>query len=313
MPIKYQRLESSAGGGLRLELTSYPNTEITLSSDTNTYTKTSNSEGVTIFEGVEPGFYMASSAAPDQKQFMTAIMVEDGIKKGLACAQVKDLPIGSKIMLSNGISLILMNKNLEGHYEDSATFVSEFIVDSFIWDKPYYSQTQIAMSLLTQYYYELIRVEQKALCLYDMTTKFLEWDPFSSDIHDGVVKSDRGVSSYFYLLSAYELGTSYGNKLSNDGVPIGFTDDDSKIKYFKHQKEFSIPWFLRSFETVDYSPKKRVFKPLCINNTGKDESSNGDIGDTNNYPYGGIVPACDILLSAYVSLRSDGYYEIVGI
>ena len=288
MPITYQRLGNS-GGGMVVEISAYPNTQITLSNEKNTYIKTTDEKGKAIFKGVKAGTYTAMCTV-NTKQFTQSITLVDTIKAGLPSAQIKGLPLKSKIKLSNGIKMILMNKNLSGHPANSGTFVSEYIVECTTPEPLTYDLTSLNKDFLVKYYDRLNQAEKKTIIQRNFTYMWLN-QPGSE-----TYKLTIEMSSYFWIPSATEVGDGR----VEDGVNIGFGGSESKIKRDQYSAVKS--WFLRTIKRVNGN-----YHPFYVDDNGVVNFKK--IEHPEAY---GIVPACDISLDAYVALDDDGYYRILG-
>lgn len=288
-----------------VEISAYPNTQITLSNEKNTYIKTTDEKGKAVFKGLKAGTYTAMCTV-NGKQFTQSITLVDTIKAGLPSAQIKGLPLKSKIKLSNGIKMILMNKNLSGHPANSATFVSEYIVEDYPWDNPDFTDTTIVTKLMPKYYNTLTQDEKKTILQRKYKTKRLAYD-------DPTIQTLKEITAYFWLLSAFECGTSYGNKVPNDGTKINFTGNASRIK--KYENGTAGKWYTRTSHWWQWDGGGNYWTyAVCVQNGGADVlDGNMAVGDGQyKIPTYGIVPACDISQDAYVALDSDGYYRILG-
>lgn len=288
MPITYQRLGNS-GGGMVVEISAYPNTQITLSNEKNTYIKATDEKGKAVFKGLKAGTYTAMCTV-NGKQFTQSITLVDTIKAGLPSAQIKGLPLKSKIKLSNGIKMILMNKNLSGHPANSATFVSEYIVECTTPEPLTYDLTSLNKDFLVKYYNRLNQAEKQTIILRNFTYMWLN-QPGSE-----TYKLTIEMSAYFWIPSATEVGDGR----VEDGVNIGFGGNESKIKRDQYSAVKS--WFLRTIKRVNGN-----YRPFYVDDNGVVNFKKIEHPETY-----GIVPACDISQDAYVALDSDGYYRILG-
>ena len=290
-----------------VEISAYPNTQITLSNEKNTYTKTTDEKGKAVFKGLKAGTYTAMCTV-NGKQFTTQITILDTLKAGLPSAQIKGLPLKSKIKLSNGIKMILMNKNLSGHPANSATFVSEYIVEDYPYGNKFtyeYSTSNIHLKLLPSYYNKLNAEEKESIARRTFTPKYY----LRGHGSDSGPKNDKTITADFYLLSNEE--TNAGNRLE-DGVNVGFSDNGSRKKKYENGSFGS--WYIRNAEWDEsdgYTDQYRTWQRY-IDAAGIVRLKDLGWGDGAEVVVYGIVPACDISQDAYVTLDSDGYYRILG-
>ncbi len=285
MPITYQRLENS-GGGMDLEITSYPNAETTLSNEKYTRTVVADEKGKAVFKNLKSGKYTVTTNGKSKE-----ITVFDR-QYDYLCEQIKEIEIGSKLKLTNGKKLILMIKNASGHEANTATFVSEFITDKTktIFN---FSEDSTLVQILKRYASELADKEKTIIKEYDYH--------FSFD-QGGANKA----KSQFYILSLTELGLSGG---TSGGAKLGFNDDTSRIK--KYEGGSAGIYFTRDGREVTESNGAERYDHYCVSAAGK-KVAVGAYAVNGTYATAGIVPACDISQDAYVTLDDDGYYRILG-
>ena len=272
-----------------VKISAYPNTQITLSNEKSTYIKTTDEKGKAVFKGLKAGSYTAMCTV-NTKQFTQSITLVDTIKAGLPSAQIKGLPLKSKIKLSNGIKMILMNKNLSGHPANSGTFVSEYIVECTTPEPLTYDLTSLNKDFLVKYYDRLNQAEKKTIIQRNFTYMWL--NQTGSETYKLTIE----MSSYFWIPSATEVGDGR----VEDGVNIGFGGSESKIKRDQYSAVKS--WFLRTIKRVNGN-----YRPFYVDDNGVVNFKKIEHPETY-----GIVPACDISLDAYVALDDDGYYRILG-
>lgn len=313
MPITYQRLGNS-GGGMVVEISAYPNTQITLSNEKNTYIKTTDEKGKAVFKGLKAGAYTAMCTV-NGKQFTQSITLVDTIKAGLPSAQIKGLPLKSKIKLSNGIKMILMNKNLSGHPANSATFVSEYIVEEYPYGNKFtykYSTSNIHLKLLPSYYNALTAGEKASIIRRSFTPKYYLNDYYSSNFPEEDqtgTKNDSKITTNFYLPSETEVNAG---TLFKDGVNFGFPDNASRIKKYENGNAGS--WYIRNAEYDQSDGEIDLYRAwqCFISTSGTRQRKDMSVNDDPSVFTAGIVPCCDISQDAYVALDSDGYYRILG-
>ena len=287
MPITYQRLGNS-GGGMKLLIHALPNKKVTLSGNKYNRTLMTNENGKVIFKNLKSGTYTVKSIGMDGvSQQQTEITLIDEIKCLMPIGQIKELPLKSKLKFSNGLKMILMNKNVTGHKKNSAVLLSEFIVEDLKVvthenreENTY--KSNLFQSVLKKYFNTLTHSEQSAIILYDVSYPRAENNKITQNI---------------YLLSIGDAGLPLAG--SSSGTNIGFTDNASRIK--KYENGLAGKWFTsyvyNDGSTVNYWVVKE--DGSCITNGNDDITA-------------GIVPACDISQDAYVALDSDGYYRILG-
>lgn len=285
MPITYQRLGNS-GGGMDLEITSYPNTEITLSNEKVTKRLISDGDGIAIFKGVKAGAYTATANGKTNQ-----ITVVDK-QKDFLCEQIKDLPLKSKIKFSNGKKFILMAKNPpapsnEPHPLNSSCLVSEFVVDT-------YTMTRV------ETWYESDAWQRKMFACYEE----LPWVEKETVLPRYVRNKNISIANqYFYMLSKNEAGVSSASEYN-----LGFPDDASRIRTTESGEAMGY-WLRDQYGDGGYRVDLSAISAL-----GDDLYSGigGWIKDENLPITGGLVLACDISQDAYVTLDDDGYYKILG-
>lgn len=290
MPITYQRLGNS-GGGMDLEITSYPNTEITLSNEKVTKRLISDGDGIAIFKGVKAGAYTATANGKTNQ-----ITVVDK-QKDFLCEQIKDLPLKSKIKFSSGKKFILMTKNLpsssnEPHPLNSACLVSEFVVDT-------YTMTKL------ETWYESDAWQRKMFACYEELPWVEKETILPRYVWDWKVNGLR-INAYFYMLSEKEASTSPTS--SYDEYNLGFPDDASRIRTTESGDAMGY-WLRDQYRDGSY----RV-NLSAISGLGEKLYSGigGWITEKELPMTGGLVLACDISQDAYVALDDDGYYRILG-
>ncbi len=277
------------GGGMDLEITSYPNTEITLSNEKVTKRLVSDDDGIAIFKGVKAGAYTATANGKSKQ-----ITVADK-QKDFLCEQIKDLPLKSKIKFSSGKKFILMAKNPhassnEPHPLNSACLVSEFVVDTYTMEN-------------LETWYESDAWQRKMFACYEE----LPWVEKETVLpryvwNDGVSIANQ----YFYMLSEGEMGVSPSPSVNE--YNLGFPDDASRIRTTESGELMG--YWLRDQYRDGYT---RVNLSAV---SGLGENLNSGIGGwttKEKLPMtGGLVLACDISQDAYVALDDDGYYRILG-
>ena len=292
MPITYQRLGNSGGGGtVDLKIATYPNTEVTLQNKKTTKKVMSDDSGCAIFNGVKGGKYTV--AANGKTKQITVVSEQEEC----VCEQIKDLTLKSKVKFSNGKKFILMTKNpkqIEGesHAPNVACFVSEYIVDTFTLTRPQtFQESDEWQNEVFKRYEELTWVEKETIL-----PRF---------VRGSQSYSKPATQTYFYLLSEGETGVSI-TTIKNE-YNLGFTDDASRAR--KTESGESMGYWLRG----GYRDGSRVNLDSITNTGGRFDTEIGGWITFDDLPVtGGIVTACDISLDAYVVLDSDGYYRILG-
>lgn len=313
MPITFQRLTvttSPSGNGLfDLKISANPNTRIDLKypegvspmpGGTETgLVGTTNENGDIIFKNLPEGVWTAFVKLPNNSLCVKNIKIAQ-YQDELPTAQIKDLSLGSKLKLSNGIKMVLMNKNLKLHATNSSTFFGEYILDSVEVQKQNMLETRryyqyeysgaLLQSKLHGYFMELKNVEQEAFLNYKV-------------IFDFYNKNDK-IEQNFYLPSPDALGIY---DPSNPALEpnLGFTDDTSRIRTWENgaSSEYCSSYMYGNEDggiNYDFVTK------------------DGNIGSTDGVDLGnlginklGIVPACDLKQNTCVRLGRDGYYTIV--
>ena len=145
---------------------------------------------------------------------------------GVRIEQIKDLPLGSKIMLSSGKTFLVQAKNVSGHQSNSVTLVSEFVTESYTWAVSWhsaYEYSDIHKSIMPKYYNELNQTEKNAIIERSFEVG-KELDGYGTP---GVYFAK--LSSHFWAPSGKELGLSTGK-----GANLGFTDNASRKKTLKN-------------------------------------------------------------------------------
>lgn len=275
-----------------LEITSYPNTEITLSNEKYTRTVVADEKGKTIFKNLKSGKYTVTTNGKSKE-----ITVFDR-QYDYLCEQIKEIEIGSKLKLTNGKKLILMIKNASGHEANTATFVSEFITDqteTFF----NFSEGSNLVQILKRYASELADKEKTIIKEHDYIFKHDQGE-------SGVTR--EAVKSQFYILSAWELGLSVSE---SSGTNLGFNDNASRIK--KYEDGSAGVYFTRDSKNMKGTHSGSDYAFYCVNSIGGLVGLRNYGGTTSAVDVtAGIVPACDISQDAYVTLDDDGYYRILG-
>lgn len=272
-----------------LEITSYPNTEITLSNEKVTKRLISDGDGIAVFKGVKEGTYTAAANGKAKQ-----ITVADK-QKYFLCEQIKDLPLKSKIKFSSGKKFILMAKNPpapsnEPHPLNSACLVSEFVVDTYTMEK-------------LETWYESDAWQRKMSACYEE----LPWAEKETVLPRFVSNGGLSIANqYFYMLSEGEMGVPASPALNE--YNLGFPDDASRIRTTESGEVMC--YWLRG-QGRDGSTRVNL---SAISDLGK-RIYDGIGGWTTNSKLpmtGGLVLACDISQDAYVTLDDDGYYRILG-
>lgn len=204
MPIKYQALGNS---GTDLILKAVPNVSVTLSKENYTNTITANENGQALFKNLSNGTYTATAQGSDGTQYQKEILINNVQEESFVVTKVKYLPLKSKIKFSSGETFVLQTKNAETHPANSATLLSEYLVEDFTWEiKSYgnnaYYQNEEWKALFNKYFDALNSYERKSILTFDADNE--NENP------------DTKTPSKFYILSYFELGTDkYGRQLGS--------------------------------------------------------------------------------------------------
>ena len=218
-----------------------------------------------------------------------------------ASLKIKNLPIGSKIQFSNGEIYELMGKNLEGHEEGSATFLSENIVDNVVivpegalYNSIPYHQTSVFKSM-SKYYDQLTDVEKSALILREHI--------YCQESDGSYV--ERRINSYFDLPSYSEMDQTTKPRYSKEGTYLGFVNNEKKIKLNKS----GVPtrYLMR---TMSYG---NVWNEHFWSFVGKNGTPSLNSSRLNGGSKSAIALVCDIYQKASVVKQANGTYKIVGI
>ena len=299
MPIKYQML--GGGGGTDLLLKVAPNISVTLSKGTYTQTLTANEQGQALFKNLSNGTYTATAQGTDGVRYQKEILVDDVQEEVFVVAKIKDLPLKSKIRLSDGKTFILQAKNAENHPKNSATFISEYIIEDFEWaDDNYganhYGAYKKLKSIFEKHLENLSAYERQSVLL------------FNADGQE-IGTEEPTVPSHFYFLSYFELGVNEnGNAFGPDdfsdgeyyGRNLGFSSNADRTK--KYQSGKAGTYFLRNSNVWNSS-----LTIWYVDETGKVKSDYFFEHDTLTC---GVVLACDISGDTTVYLDTDGYYRV---
>ncbi len=197
--------------------------------------------------------------------------------------------------------MTLMNKNLELHAINSATFFGEYIFDSVEVQKEDMLETRryyqyeysgaLLQSKLHGYFMELKKVEREAFLNYKV-------------IFDFYNKNDK-IEQKFYLPSPDALGI-YDPSNPSLEPNLGFTDDVNRIRAYESGiiGEYCTSYIYGNENGgIDYHFVTK--DGGCGYTDGV--SLSGDFGINKL----GIVPVCDLNQDTYVHLGEDGYYTIV--
>lgn len=296
MPIKFQCL-----GGEKELLNVTINTGIKSTVTLKGETKQTDDGANVTFSRIPLGVHRATITAGGFT-FDKNINVVGRVERcGVA---IKDLPLNAKIKFSSGKKFVLMAKNVKRHATNTATLVSEYIIENYPWTKAegtMYSNTNIHKKLMPKYYNELNEAEKSALVEYEAITQdvsdTIEHEHGTFD-YSKYSSEGFGVISYFWIPSPNEFGSHLG--IGFNGYSIGFDEDTNPcIKHFENGA------FGKIYSR--YGDWDRTYG-----------EHGAYIGDERGSFWGekfplnyGIVPACDISQDAFVTLGDDGYYRII--
>lgn len=314
MPITFQHLgavtTSPSGNGLfDLKISANPNTRIDLKYPEGVspmpggigtgLVGTTDENGDIIFKDLPEGVWTAFVRLPNNSFCVKNIKIAQ-YQDELPTAQIKDLPLGAKLKFSNGIKMTLMNKNLELHAPNSATFFGEYIFDSVEVQKEsglqyghfvYYEYPgTLLQTRLHGYFMELKKDERRAF----LTHKVI-WNDY---------ERENKIEQNFYLPSKDAFGIYDPSNPSID-TNLGFTDATSRIRTYENgaSSEYCSSYIYENeIGGIDYDFVTK----------------DGNMGYTDGVDLGnlginklGIVPACDLKQNTCVHLGEDGYYTIV--
>lgn len=228
-------------------------------------------------------------------------------------AQIKELPLGSKLKLSSDKVFVLQAKNVRGHQSNSATFVSEYIVEDSEWVGGYdgYTDSRIHEVLMPKYYNELTVLEKSKFVPYDNYQHF--WLPYTSAVTGGtfgftsatrIKRYSNGTAGKWWTSTHYMREGAYSGEpeLQPDGSTItryeapyyGYTDFITKGG---HESEARV-----SSGRIWYT------KTTLPNGNSYNSGRTYSIGSHSSTKCG-VVPFCDINGDTYVKFKS-GYWMI---
>lgn len=292
MPIKFQAL----GGGGLTELTiktSSPNTTVTITKENYSNTLVSDDTCLVTCK-LTNGTYQVTARSSDGKTAQKEIIIDDQEEVDLRITdQIKNLALGAKLKFSNGRTFYLKAKNVSGHEANSATFVSEFIIEDANCHTYSYKSSDVYLKVLPKYYNELNSVEKNAVIYrkyqYYYRYRYGDGGRYFDDKYGDV-------ESYFYIMSDKELGSSG----TSTGTNLGFTNSASRIMRYQNGKVGG--YWTRDGYYDSYIGREYMG---CVETTGAFESLY-----VNNNLQSGVVPSVDLKGDIKCALDIDGYWII---
>ena len=217
---------------------------------------------------------------------------------------VKNLPLNSKIKLANGKTFVLQAKNVSGHVENSATFMSEFIIENAKWgtgiEKVSYSSSDLCETILNGYYNELSPTEKSCVRSYDSYGNFWlmsesEAGALNLSVQSNRVKKWKNGKTSDWFTRDYR--GSVGEQMQ-DGEP-----QDGVIKYKRDSTQnITNVWTGGKFSPVE------MYKGVEISYSN-DPTWRAESG---SYKECGVVPFFDLDGDTMCEKGSDGYWRIIG-